>query len=713
MSFQNKDMLGISLIEMLKPNIKNKQNDYVIKTLGIVKDGAEAYLELLSVAIFHKNSEIIKLIIEKYINSEIDSPYINALCFFNSILSENSKYKLNDSKDNYKEVMCPFAIMAGIGGDIEIFKYLLSHNLISDINILGTIGLSKKYKNALDSNIIGACAYYGNEKLLEYLLQNYRSDLDINIYTTEKLSQKTKIHFSKELSGTSPAQLACAGPASDEKTIEILKILEDYKANFENKDFNDNNIIHISTRRRKINTLKFLINSLELENIMNEVNNDNMTPFDIAQQMKNQEIIGFFKRFGKGNEEQNEREKKELSEDLEQKSNKIIKKELNNKKIEIPLLLNYSEYQEDLIFNEEKQQENKNNNICLEDINNNTNITKIKKEKSEKEKFYKNGNNNNEVYSYNYSNNNKYKNDYNDNKNYKYKNNNYNYKKYENKNYKNNNYEDNNKINKYKNKNYENAFYENNNNYKNQKGYYNNNNYWYYKRNKNYFNKKYYENNENDNPTKTNFLKDKKENASNENTQNSNTFNNNFDNYKNNISNFNNNEIKITNNEQNEKDNNKKENKNNILEEDNEELEEGSFSEEDFLNEKEDKSENKEVNISEYNKLYKKYLDIERKCYNLEKTKKEICSYINKMNINKKINIKMIPNNEESINSLLKLTNIELESKDKYIKELKKDCIMADLTNIKNFNKEKLKLYKDFYIRNLKIINSALEDNAK
>ena len=73
----------------------------------------------------------------------------------------------------------------------------------------------------------------------------------------------------------------------------------------------------------------------------------------------------------------------------------------------------------------------------------------------------------------------------------------------------------------------------------------------------------------------------------------------------------------------------------------------------------------------------------------------------------------MIPNNEESINSLLKLTNIELESKDKYIKELKKDCIMADLTNIKNFNKEKLKLYKDFYIRNLKIINSALEDNAK
>ena len=97
MSFQNNikayermasmtNMLGVSLIDMLKPNIKTKQNDNVIKMLDIVKDKPEAYLDLLSVAIFHKNLEIIKLIIEKYINSEIEVPYMNAFSFYNSIL---------------------------------------------------------------------------------------------------------------------------------------------------------------------------------------------------------------------------------------------------------------------------------------------------------------------------------------------------------------------------------------------------------------------------------------------------------------------------------------------------------------------------------------------------------------------------------------------------------------------------------------------------
>ena len=197
MSFQNNikayermasmtNMLGVSLIDMLKPNIKTKQNDNVIKMLDIVKDKPEAYLDLLSVAIFHKNLEIIKLIIEKYINSEIEVPYMNAFSFYNSILTDDSKYKLTDSKDNYIEIACPLALMAGIGGNIEIFNYLLNQDLISDLNVSGTIGLSKRFKNAFTSNIVGACAYYGNDKLLEYLLINYRSKLDINITSTEK-----------------------------------------------------------------------------------------------------------------------------------------------------------------------------------------------------------------------------------------------------------------------------------------------------------------------------------------------------------------------------------------------------------------------------------------------------------------------------------------------------------------------------------------------
>ena len=114
--------------------------------LDIVKDEPEAYLELLSVAIIHRNIEIIKLIIEKYIKNEIDSPSINSLVFFNSILPDDSKLKLNDTKENYEDIICPLALMAGIGGNIDIFKYLMEQDLISDLNIIGTIGLSKTYK---------------------------------------------------------------------------------------------------------------------------------------------------------------------------------------------------------------------------------------------------------------------------------------------------------------------------------------------------------------------------------------------------------------------------------------------------------------------------------------------------------------------------------------------------------------------------------------
>ena len=194
-----KNMLGVSLIDMLKPNIKTKQNDNVIKMLDIVKDKPEAYLELLSVAIIHKNFEIMKLIIDKYIFSDLENPYINALSFYNSILPDNSSNKLVDSTNNYIDVVCPYALMAGIGGDIKIFNYLLKHHLISDLNIQGAIGFSKKFKNVIISNIIGACSYYGNDELLEYLLKNHRSELDINLFCSEKKNQKYKNSFFKRI----------------------------------------------------------------------------------------------------------------------------------------------------------------------------------------------------------------------------------------------------------------------------------------------------------------------------------------------------------------------------------------------------------------------------------------------------------------------------------------------------------------------------------
>ena len=698
----NENMYGKSFIDILKPIIKEKQNDNVIKMLDIVKDEPEAYLELLSVAIFHRNFEITKLIIEKYINSEIDPPYINALSFYNSILRDNSNNIIQDSKENYIDIICPFALMAGIGGDIQIFEYLLKKGLIPELNVSGVIGLTKKYKNIFNSNIIGACAYYGNDKLLEYLLKNYRSELDINFITTEKKSKTSKIHFMKELSEASVSLLACIGPSSDEKTIEILKILEEYKANFESRDFNENNIINIATRRKKIKTLKFLINSMELKDIINEPNNDNLTPIDIAHQMKNEEIISFFHNYGKIDENEMEENEEEQIVFSKFNNNKNKKKGQNNKNNTNNLLLYSSEDNNNHNFGEEKKEKQdkiKNN----ENNNKGQNIEETQEKEKENNKAinYKKGNKNHIYQKDNYKNQ-KYNN--NNNSNYKKNNSNYNsnYNDIYNKNYKynKNNYD---KYNNYQNNynsnynNYEYNYYNNfykkssNNAYKtsNQKEYYNNNALNYYTTRNHNYNKKYSENNSNNLINKSIAI-EIKDNVSKDTPQE------NQENKKN---------IKIIN----KNDENKKNEKlNNIEQFKKEELEdedEGSYSDENFLSEKEES-----YNNNKYNELYKKYLEIERKCYNLEKEKKAINKYIiNKIYMNKKSYTKNIPNNEENINSLLSIANKELENKDKIINKLKKDCIMVDLSNINNFTNEKLKEYKKFYIKNLKLINEALK----
>ena len=92
----------------------------------------------------------------------------------------------------------------------------------------------------------------------------------------------------------------------------------------------------------------------------------------------------------------------------------------------------------------------------------------------------------------------------------------------------------------------------------------------------------------------------------------------------------------------------------------------------------------------------------------MEKEKNELDQCIQKVYTNK--NTKQnIPNNEQNIISLLDLANKELEKKDIIINKLKNEAKMADLSDIKNFEKDKLKEYKNFYNKNLKTINDTLK----
>ena len=361
-----KNILGL---EPLKQNIKSKKNDEFKNYLSSI-DKPQIYLELLPIAIFHQNFEIVKLMVEKFNIKNTVFVNMNASSFYNSILKDDSKDKITEGKDIYIDVQIPFVLMSGIGGDIEIFKYLLNQKLISDKNQTGIIGLSKKFKNIFNSNIIGACAYYGNNKLLEYLLKNYKNDLDVNVTTTERKSRNTKPNILKEFQGCTPCLLAVEGPSSDATTLETLKILNNHKANFGVSDFNEDNILHLATKAKKIETAKFIIDTLKLKDLISEVNKDKYTPLSLAQHLNNDAFITYYSDLNEIDEKEIQDNVNELIESSKtatirqsKKSKKKNKKKGKNR--DIPALLNYS--------SENKESTEKGKNIKEEERNNNKN----------------------------------------------------------------------------------------------------------------------------------------------------------------------------------------------------------------------------------------------------------------------------------------------------------------------------------------------------
>ena len=93
----------------------------------------------------------------------------------------------------YNDIECPLIIQAAIGGDIEIFKYLMENGFGNNLkNITGHIGLTKKQKNSLISNVIGAAAYHGKFKLLEYIMNNYSKKVDLSYLSLERKCRLSK-----------------------------------------------------------------------------------------------------------------------------------------------------------------------------------------------------------------------------------------------------------------------------------------------------------------------------------------------------------------------------------------------------------------------------------------------------------------------------------------------------------------------------------------
>ena len=124
---------------------------------------------------------------------------------------------------------------------------------------------------------------------------------------------------------------------------------------------------------------------------------------------------------------------------------------------------------------------------------------------------------------------------------------------------------------------------------------------------------------------------------------------------------------------------------------------------------KEEEDKEIKINLEDYENLSKKYSDLENRIKTLEKEKSQLTSCLAKLYLdNKSKNEYEVNPNEENINDLMYLANKELSDKNKIINDLENKLTMLDLTNINHFSVEKLKKYKDFYTKNLQIVNNAM-----
>ena len=768
-----KNMIGDGFIEFLKPSIKAHQNENVLKMLDLAKEKPESCIELLSVAIFHHNIPVIKNIIEKLNLTENDSPYINALNFHNSIFPDNSPNKLTDAKEAYIDIQIPFILMAGISGHIDIFEYLMNQKLIINKKINGVIGLSKKNKNILYSNVIGACAFYGKYKLLDFILKNYKDELDTGFFTSEKKSKNNKMGgLLKEYTGCTPALLAVVGLAEDKDALEVLKILNQYNAKFDNTNWNKDNILHLATRNKKIECAKYICEELGLKNLLNNTNKEGYSPLSLAQHLNEENFISLFHGMNEDDEKKGEENWKELLEESVNKETKKGKKKKGKKKgknndieNDIPGYLASSDYQETLKEIVPKKSDDENNKNKLHELLETPSAKRGKKKKKENNDIISNKKENiEEEYEEEIREESKEKEDTKEKSNPKpeeeeddiiiglnFKNNKKNKKL---KQVDKSRSTLNNKKEKEKPlPNKETKPEQEINNDTNQIEIETVNNQEIKKEEEIKGEKKISEQSEEVKkekkikPKKTKKEKRKDKESTDDFVEQMRK----REKEKQEIKRI---EEEKKRKEQEEKEQKEREEQQRILEEERirkeqeekqrleelkkleeeklrqeeenhkkEEEEEKSDKESLSLSEEEnnninnnniseEKEEEKEATVSmeDYERLNQNYLDLEKRLSILEKEKSQLTSCLTKLYLENKSKTENIPNSdEENINDLMYLANKELANKNEIINDLENKLTMLDLTNIKNFSVEKLKKFKEFYDKNLQIINDAMK----
>lgn len=181
--------------------------------------------------------------------------------------------------ENYRKT--PFVVQAACAGNLDSLQLLLQNG--RDIKDVGHICLSRRRRNQVASNVIGAAAYHGHARIIKFALSRLDSRTYGNLAAME--SQDTRSSkagaFVAELEGYTPLMLAICG---ENANLEVVKCLLAAQVDYTCREKSTgNNILHLAARHcANFDILEYLVKNLKQEYLF-ERNLKGETPLTICQ----------------------------------------------------------------------------------------------------------------------------------------------------------------------------------------------------------------------------------------------------------------------------------------------------------------------------------------------------------------------------------------------------------------------------------------------
>jgi hypothetical protein len=177
----------------------------MLDKINMTVDGGQ----LIQAAIQFEKNDMLQYYISKGANVELPPESVSKL------------YIDHSKKPEYRK--SPFVIQAACQGDVDCFETLLKSGC--RLGEAGFIGFSKKRKNLVISNILGAAAFNGSTKIVKYMLKKPAS-AGLDFLASEKKDFQQTGPFNQEYTGYTPIMLSVA---SGGQNIDCTKLLFEAK----------------------------------------------------------------------------------------------------------------------------------------------------------------------------------------------------------------------------------------------------------------------------------------------------------------------------------------------------------------------------------------------------------------------------------------------------------------------------------------------------